>query len=186
MPGDAWQRFANLRLLFGNQFLQPAKKLGFMGGEFGQWREWSHDSSLDWHLLDHPLHRGVQRWVRDLNTLYRGEPALYSKDCSPEGFEWIDCNDAEGSTTSFLRRGGADDATIVVACNYTPVPRHDYRLGVPHGGYWQEILNGDAPLYGGSGQGNSGGVDAVAVPVHGRPWSLRITLPPLAIVVFRG
>jgi 1,4-alpha-glucan branching enzyme len=186
MPGDEWQRFANLRLLLGSMYAQPGKKLLFMGGDIAQGREWNHDQGLEWHLLDYPHHRGVQRWVRDLNTLYRAEPALHVKDCAGDGFEWIDCNDAEGSTISFLRRGGADDACVVVALNYTPVPRHNYRLGVPHGGHWDEILNGDAPLYGGGGQGNLGGVEAVPIPLHGRSHSITITLPPLAMVVFRG
>jgi 1,4-alpha-glucan branching enzyme len=186
MPGDDWQRFANLRLLLGYQYLQPGKKLLFMGGDFGQWREWNHDTSLDWHLLEHPAHRGLQRWVRDLNTLYRGEPALHVDDCAPEGFEWIDCNDTENSVVSFLRRGGPSDPVLVAVCNFTPVPRQNHRVGVPHGGYWQEVLNGDAPLYGGSGQGNIGGVAAAPIPVHGRSHSLTITLPPLAVVVFKG
>jgi 1,4-alpha-glucan branching enzyme len=186
MPGDDWQRFANLRLLLGYQYLQPGKKLLFMGGDIGQWREWNHDTSLDWHLLEHAPHRGLQRWVRDLNTLYRGEPSLHVNDCAPGGFEWIDCNDADNSAISFLRRGGPSDPVLVVACNFTPVPRQNYRLGVPHGGDWQEVLNGDAPLYGGSGQGNMGGVSAAPIPVHGRSHSLTITLPPLAIVVFKG
>jgi 1,4-alpha-glucan branching enzyme len=186
MPGDDWQRFANLRLLLGYQYFQPGKKLLFMGGDFGQWREWNHDASLDWHLLEHAPHRGLQRWVRDLNTLYRGEPALHVNDCVPEGFEWIDCNDTDNSVVSFLRRGGPSDPILVAVCNFTPVPRHNHRVGVPRGGYWQEVLNGDAPLYGGSGQGNIGGVAAAPIPVHGRGHSLTITLPPLALVVFKG
>ncbi len=186
MPGDEWQRFANLRLLLGYQFLQPGKKLLFMGGDIAQWREWNHDTSLDWHLLEHAAHAGVQRWVRDLNTLYRAEPALHVGDCRAEGFEWIDCNDAEASTITFLRRGGPGQPPLAVACNFTPVPRSNYRFGVPHGGFWQEILNGDAALYGGSGQGNIGGVSAAPIPLHGRSHSLTITLPPLALVVFKG
>jgi 1,4-alpha-glucan branching enzyme len=186
MPGDDWQRFANLRLLLGYQYLQPGKKLLFMGGDIAQSREWNHDGSLDWNLLEYAPHRGVQRWVRDLNTLYRGEPALHMHDCAAQGFEWIDCNDADNSVISFLRRGAADHPLIAVACNFTPVPRPNYRLGVPHGGHWQEVLNADAPLYGGSGQGNIGGVTAAPIPVHGRSHSLTITLPPLAIVVFKG
>jgi 1,4-alpha-glucan branching enzyme len=186
MPGDDWQRFANLRLLLGYQYLQPGKKLLFMGGDIGQYREWNHDSSLDWHLLEHAPHRELQRWVRDLNTLYRAEPALHVNDCQPDGFAWIDCHDADASAISFLRRGGPDHPLIVVACNFTPVPRANYRLGVPHGGDWQEILNGDAPIYGGSGQGNLGGASAAPIPAHGRSHSLTITLPPLALVAFKG
>jgi 1,4-alpha-glucan branching enzyme len=186
MPGDEWQRFANLRLLLGYQYLQPGKKLLFMGGDIGQWREWNHDGSLDWHLLEHAPHRGLQRWVRDLNTLYRGEPALHVNDCAPEGFAWIDCQDADASAISFVRRGGGADPLIVVVCNFTPVPRPNYRLGVPHGGHWQEILNGDAPMYGGSGQGNLGGVTAAPIPLHGRSHSITITLPPLALLAFKG
>jgi 1,4-alpha-glucan branching enzyme len=186
MPGDQWQRFANLRLLLGYQYLQPGKKLLFMGGEIGQWREWNHDDSLDWHLLEQAPHRGVQRWVRDLNTLYRGEPSLHLYDCAPQGFEWIDCNDADDSAISFLRLGGPDHAPLAVVCNFTPIPRQNYRLGVPRGGHWQEVLNADAPLYGGSGQGNIGGVFAAPIAVHGRSHSLTITLPPLAIVVFKA
>jgi 1,4-alpha-glucan branching enzyme len=167
-------------------FAQPGKKLLFMGAELGQEREWSHDRSLDWHLLDDPGHRGLQRWVRDLNTWYRGEPAMYERDSDPRGFEWIDCNDAEQSTLTFLRRGRDPDVAIVIACNFTPVPRHNYRIGVPWGGPWAEVLNGDAPLYGGSGQGNLGGVEATPVAAHGRPRSIVITLPPLAVVAFRG
>jgi 1,4-alpha-glucan branching enzyme len=185
MPGDDWQRFANLRLLYGLMFAQPGKKLLFMGGELGQWREWDHDGSLDWHLLDRPLHRGLQRWVRDLNTAYRGEPALHQRDCDPAGFEWVDCGDWEESVLSLLRKGKAPTDVVLVVCNFTPVPRHDYRVGVPHGGRWLEVLNSDAPLYGGSGQGNLGGVEALAEPCHGRPWQLSLTLPPLALVALR-
>lgn len=183
MPGDEWQQRANLRLLFGFMFLQPGKKLLFMGGELGQRQEWSHDASLDWSLLEHAVHRGLQRWVRDLNTLYRAEPALHELDCDPAGFEWVDCNDAEQSTLSFLRHGTASRRSVLIACNFTPVPRHNFRVGVPRGGPWHELLNGDATLYGGSGQGNLGGVRAAPVSWHGRRHSLSITLPPLAVVV---
>jgi 1,4-alpha-glucan branching enzyme len=186
MPGDHWQKFANLRLLYGYMFGHPGKKLLFMGDEFGQWREWNHDESLDWHLLASEDHRGLQRWVRDLNTLYRGEPALHRMDCDPAGFEWIDCNDTERSVISFLRRGGPGTAPVMFACNFTPVPRTNYRVGVPVAGYWQEILNSDAWLYGGSGLGNFGGVESAPLALHGRPQSLTITLPPLGIVGFRA
>jgi 1,4-alpha-glucan branching enzyme len=184
MAGDEWQKFANLRLLFGYQFAQPGKKLLFMGGEFGQWREWNHDASLDWHLLDYPNHKGLQRWVRDLNTFYRGERAMHELDCEPGGFEWVNADDAENSVVSFLRRGRAGAADVLVVCNFTPVPRHNYRVGVPRGGRWDEVLNSDAPLYGGSGQGNFGGVTAAPVPVHGRPYTLTVTAPPLGMVAF--
>ncbi len=186
MPGDAWQKRANLRLLLGYMYAQPGKKLLFMGCEFGQGAEWNHDSQLEWHLLDDDAHRGLQRWVRDLNTLYRGDPCLHELDCSPHGFEWIDCNDTDQSTLSFLRRGSRPDEAIVVVLNFTPVPRHNYRLGVPWGGHWRELLNSDAPLYGGSGQGNLGGLDATPVAFHGRPSSLTLTLPPLALLAFKG
>jgi 1,4-alpha-glucan branching enzyme len=186
MSGDHWQQFANLRLLFGYMYTQPAKKLLFMGGEIAQWNEWNHDASLDWHLLAEPAHEGVQRWVRDLNTYYRGEPALHQRDCDPAGFAWIDCNDAQQSTLSFLRFGRAIEDVVAVCCNFTPVARHNFRMGVPRGGYWREALNSDATLYGGSGQGNLGGVSASPVAWHGHLQSLNFTLPPLAIVVFRA
>jgi 1,4-alpha-glucan branching enzyme len=186
MPGDEWQKRANLRLLYGYMYTQPGKKLLFMGGEFGQWREWSHDTSLDWHLLDEPTHGMLLRWVRDLNTAYRGEPALHELDTSPEGFEWIDCNDAEQSILVYLRRGRSSQDVLVVACNFTPVPRANYRIGVPTAGRWAETLNSDAVLYGGSGQGNLGGVVAAPVRWHGRAQSINVTLPPLGMVVFKG
>ena len=132
------------------------------------------------------LHRGLQRWVRDLNTLYRGEPALHEMDCEPAGFEWIDCSDNQRSIVSFLRRGQDAARAVVVVCNFTPVPRHNYRIGVPFAGFWHEALNSDAPLYGGSGQGNIGGVEASPVPMHGRPYSLNMTVPPLGVVLFRS
>jgi 1,4-alpha-glucan branching enzyme len=186
MPGDDWQRFANLRLLFGYMYTQPGKKLLFMGGEIGQWNEWDHESSLQWHLLDVAPHQGMQRWVRDLNTWYRGEPALHQLDTDPAGFAWIDCNDADASVLTYLRRGTHAADTLAIACNFTPVPRHNYRLGVPAAGYWREILNSDAPLYGGSGQGNMGGVEATPVACHGHFQSINVTLPPLGMVVFKA
>jgi 1,4-alpha-glucan branching enzyme len=185
MPGDDWQRFASLRLLYGYMFGHPGKKLLFMGNDFGQWNEWSHDTSLDWHLLADPRHKGLQRWVRDLNTFLRGEPALYEWDADAAGFEWIDCNDVNRSVVSFLRKGPAENDVLLFVCNFTPMTHHNYRLGAPEGGFWAEVMNGDAPLYGGSGQGNMGGVEASPLPVHGRSWSLSITVPPLATVVFR-
>jgi 1,4-alpha-glucan branching enzyme len=186
MPGDEWQRFANLRLLLAWCWAQPGKKLLFMGSEFGQSAEWRHDGALDWQLLAHALHGGVQRWVRDLNRLYGGEPCLYERDAQPAGFEWVDCNDSQQSVAVFLRRGAAPGAAVLVVCNFTPVPRHGYRVGVPWGGWWQEVLNGDAPEYGGSGQGNLGGVIANEERWHGRPYTLRLTLPPLAAVLLKG
>ncbi|GAB4126869.1 MAG: hypothetical protein Kow001_22400 [Acidobacteriota bacterium] len=185
MPGDDWQKFANLRTLFGYMFAQPAKKLLFMGGEFGQWNEWFHEVSLDWHLTEFPFHSGLQRWVGDLNRIYRHEAALHENDFDPAGFEWIDCSDSDQSVISLLRKGGQGDLVLVV-CNFTPVPRFDYRVGVPRGGYWQEVLNSDAPEYGGSGLGNWGGCQAEGQPCHGRPYSLRLTLPPLSAVYFKS
>ena len=186
MPGDDWQKFANLRALFGYMYAQPGKKLLFMGGEFGQWREWAHDGSLDWDLLGYPLHAGLQRWVQDLNRLYRGEPALHEMDCDPAGFEWIDCDDADSSTVTLIRKGKSSSTIILVVCNFTPVPRYSYRLGSPRSGSWQEILNSDAGEYGGSNMGNLGGLETVPVPLHGRPYSLTITLPPLSVSFFKN
>jgi 1,4-alpha-glucan branching enzyme len=186
MPGDEWQKRANLRLLLGYMYTQPGKKLLFMGGELGQWREWNHDTSIDWHLLDEPAHRMLLRWVRDLNTTYRGDPALHELDTSADGFQWIDCNDAEQSVLVWVRRGRSADHVSIVACNMTPVVRRNYRIGVPAPGRWEEALNSDATLYGGSGQGNLGGVVATPVAWHGRPQSINVTLPPLAVVMFRG
>jgi 1,4-alpha-glucan branching enzyme len=181
MTGDEWQRFANLRLLFASMISQPAKKLLFMGGEFGQTREWNHDRSLDWHLLDYLPHSTLQRWVEDLNKAYRDIPALHELDFSPDGFEWIDCNDTETSVVSLIRKSRSDEI-VLVALNHTPMPRHNYMLGVPRAGHWREILNSDATIYGGSGQGNMGGVDAAPIPLHGRKWSVTLTLPPLGAV----
>lgn len=185
MPGDEWQKFANLRLLYGFMFGHPGKKLLFMGSEFGQWSEWNHDASLDWHLLESPLHSALARWVRDLNTLYRGQPALYELDFDAAGFAWVDCKDFERSVVSFLRRGRNPGDQLLFVCNFTPIVRRNYRVGVPRGGFWKEVLNSDAPLYGGSGQGNFGGLDAVPLPIHGHPYSLNMTLPPLAVVVYQ-
>jgi len=185
MPGDEWQQFANLRLLFGYMWAHPGKKLLFMGCEFGQRREWQHEESLEWHVLQYPLHAGLQRWVADLNRCLRAEPGLYEKDFAADGFEWIDFHDWEESAVSFLRRGRRPEDTVLVVCNFTPVPRHNYTVGVPSGGYWQEILNSDAPLYGGSGMGNLGGVEAAPVAAQGQYHSLIITLPPLSLVFFR-
>ncbi len=184
MPGDEWRKRANLRLLYGYMFTHPGKKLLFMGGEFGQWSEWSHDTGLEWHLLQYPSHQGILRWIGDLNRFYRRSPALHERDADPEGFEWIDFSDVEKSIVIYLRRGYAGDDVVLVACNCTPVPRYNYRVGVPFGGFWEEMLNSDAVEYGGSGVGNLGGVKAERVPAHGRQCSLSLTLPPLAVVMF--
>jgi 1,4-alpha-glucan branching enzyme len=186
MPGDEWQRFANLRLLFGYLYAQTGKKLLFMGGEFGQRAEWDHDRGLDWHLLEDPSHAGLQHWVQDLNQLYRTEPALHERDAGPGGFEWVDAGDSETSVLTFLRRGATTEDVFLVACNFTPVPRTNYLAGVPKDGRWEEVLNSDAEHYGGSGWGNLGAVDAVPVPVHGRPRSVRLTLPPLGCVFLKS
>jgi 1,4-alpha-glucan branching enzyme len=184
MPGDTWQQFANLRLMYGYMWAHPGKKLLFMGSEFGQRREWAHDEGLEWWVLQYPEHSGAQRWVSDLNALYRAEPALYEQDFAGAGFEWIDCHDADGSVLSFLRRPRAGPPILVV-CNFTPVPRHNYVVGLPESGYWREILNSDATHYGGSGTGNFGGVEAAPVPAQGRYHSAALTLPPLAAVYFK-
>jgi 1,4-alpha-glucan branching enzyme len=181
MPGDEWRKFANLRALYGYMFAQPAKKLLFMGGELGQVREWDHDRSLDWHLLGSPLNAGIQRWVRDLNHFYQHHKAMHERDCVPEGFEWIDADDSMNSVISLLRRSESGEM-VVFACNFTPVPRFQYRIGVPDGGTWHELLNSDAEAYGGSGLGNLGSVEAEQIGTHGRPWSVSLTLPPLAAV----
>jgi 1,4-alpha-glucan branching enzyme len=185
MPGDEWQKFANLRALLGYMYAQAGKKLLFMGGEFGQWSEWYHERSLDWDLLGRPLHEGLRRWVEDLNRTYRGEKALYERDFEPGGFQWIDCNDSQQSTISLMRKGSHEDDTILIACNFTPVPRHNYRVGAPKGGFWREILNSDSTNYGGSGQGNMGGLEAAPLPFHGQPYSLNLTLPPLGLVYLK-
>ena len=185
MPGDDWQRFANLRLLFGYQWAVPGKKLLFMGGEFGQRAEWSHEGSLDWHLRDYPTHAGVERWVSDLNRVYRGHPALHERDSDPAGFEWVDARDHTSSVLSFLRRA-RDGHDLLCIFNLTPVPRDNYRVGVPSKGRWRELLNSDATEYGGSGMGNYGGAEAAPVPMHGRMRSLNLTLPPLSCLVLES
>jgi len=186
MPGDDWQKFANLRLLLGYMYAQPGKKLLFMGGELGQWREWAHDESLEWHLLDYPPHSGLKRWVEDLNRFYRGQPALYELDFEQKGFEWINCNDVEHSVVSFIRKGKSPDDLLVAACNFTPTTHFNYGIGVPRPGCWRELLNSDATEYGGSGQSSPGRVEAALIPLHGRPYSLTINLPPLATVFFKS
>jgi 1,4-alpha-glucan branching enzyme len=158
----------------------------FMGAEFGQWDEWYHEKSLDWHLLQDPRHQGVQKWVKDLNQAYRSEPALFQLDFRQEGFEWIDFRDVEGSVISFIRKGKVTDDIFLVVCNFTPVPRRNYRVGVPRGGVWREVLNSDARAYGGSGDGNFGGVEATPVPAHGKYHSLSLTLPPLGVLFLKS
>jgi 1,4-alpha-glucan branching enzyme len=185
MPGDDWHKFANLRLLFGYMYAQPGKKLLFMGGEFGQRREWAHDSTVEWTLLQDGRHGGIQQWVTDLNRLYRNELALYERDFDPAGSEWVDCTDAASSVVSLLRKGKSRDETVLVVCNFTPVPRPNYRIGASLGGFWKEVLNSDATQYGGSGWGNLGGLEAVPIPLHGRTHSITLTLPPLATLFFK-
>jgi 1,4-alpha-glucan branching enzyme len=185
MPGDRWQKFANLRAYFAYMWTHPGKKLLFMGGEFGQDREWSHDRSLDWHLLEDPAHRTLQTLVRDLNRLYREVPALHVRDAEPEGFEWVDATDADNSVYAYLRHGGPDDPPLLVVCNFTPVVRGGYKVGVPRDGAWVERLNTDAAIYGGSNVGNSGIVFADSEGWQGRPASLSLTLPPLATIVLQ-
>ena len=184
MPGDSWQQFANLRLLLGHMWAHPGKKLLFMGGEFGQRREWNHDQALDWGALADARHAGLQRWVEDLNRCCRGEPALHERDFDAAGFEWIDAHDAEASVLSYLRKA-SDGSMVLVVANFTPVPRHDYLVGVPRAGRWAERLNSDATLYGGSGVGNAGAVHSVPVSAHGRYQALNLTLPPLGLLVFK-
>jgi len=183
MPGNDWQRRANLRALYGYMYAVPGKKLLFMGAELGQWTEWDHDASLDWHLLDDPAHEGISRWVADLNRLYRDRPALHELDCDPHGFEWVHASDSDSSVLAFLRssRDGADLALAVL--NLTPVVRPNYRIGAPRAGFWREVANSDALDYGGSGAGNMGGVQSAAEPAHGRDDSLLLTLPPLSCLI---
>jgi 1,4-alpha-glucan branching enzyme len=184
MPGDNWQKFANLRAYFAFMWTHPGKKLLFMGGEFAQPAEWDHDSSLDWQLLENPLHAGVQRLVRDLNRLYRSIPALHERDCEAEGFEWIVADDSHNSVFAWLRRGCDGSGLVVVVVNFSPVPREAFRLGVPAPGIYTERLNTDSRHYGGSNVGNEGGVQAQTSASHGQPYSLSINLPPLAALVF--
>ncbi|MDP2479728.1 MAG: 1,4-alpha-glucan branching protein GlgB [Candidatus Palauibacterales bacterium] len=182
MPGDPWRKFANLRLLFGWMFAQPGKKLLFMGSELAPWVEWSHEGSLDWDLLDEGAHGGVRRWVESLNRLYRERPALHALDCEPDGFEWIDGGDRENSVVSFLRRGGSGTGPVLVAANFTPVPREAYRVGVPDGGSWRVVADSDAAEFGGSGTGSAGVIGAEPIQRHGRDQSLSLDLPPLGIL----
>ena len=185
MAGDEWQRFANLRLLFGYMYTQAGKKLLFMGGEIAQSSEWGHDSSVQWDLLRWAPHQGVQRWVSDLNAFYRNEPALYQLDFSPDGWQWIDADDSDHSVLTYLRFGRDREAPVLVACNFTPVPRRGYRVGVPFAGHWREMLNSNAAVYGGTDEGNFGGVHSEPIACHGHPQSLLLNLPPLAVVVLK-
>ena len=186
MPGDVWKKFANLRLLYGFMAGHPGKKLLFMGGEFGQWREWNHDRALDWELLDYSEHQKLHAWVRDLNAFYAETPALHELDFDTAGFQWIDCNDNFRSILSFLRFGKNAEEIVAFICNFTPVPRHNYRVGVPLGGVWKEVLNSDSEFYGGSGLGNLGSVTATELESHGRPFSLNLMLPPLSVVILKN
>ncbi len=185
MPGDDWQKFANLRLLFGYMYAQSGKKILFMGGEFGQRQEWSHERSLDWHLLQYPPHSGLQQWVADLNKFYRNQPSLYQLDFEPSGFEWIDCGDVPKSIFSLIRKGHTADDPILVLCNFTPEMHFNYDIGVPLPGIWQEVLNSDATRYGGSGQGNPDALKASNKAMHGRPCSITLTIPPLAVIFLK-
>jgi 1,4-alpha-glucan branching enzyme len=185
MPGDDWQKFANLRLLYGYMYAQPGKKLLFMGGEFGQWREWSHETSLEWHLTQYKPHGGLQQLVADLNSLYRGQTALHQLDFDSAGFEWIDASDDKQSIISFMRKGRAPDDIIVAVCNFTPTTHHNYGIGVPLPGSWREVLNTDGVRYGGSGQVNPPEIPALDRPRHGRPYSVDLTIPPLAVVFLK-
>ncbi len=182
MAGDVWQKLANLRLLYGYMTSQPGKKLLFMGAELAQGREWNHDASLDWNLLEDERHAGIALWVEDLNRLYQSEPALHELDCDPAGFEWIDGSDADHSILAYLRHGESPGEPVLVVFNFTPVVRYGYCIGVPSRGFWRELLNSDATEYGGSGVGNLGGVEAEAVPCHSRICSLTLTLPPLGVL----
>jgi len=179
MPNDVWQKHANLRVLYAYMYAHPGKKLLFMGGEFGQWREWSAERSLDWHLLDDPMHAGLRRLVQALNGLYQAEPALHERDMDPDGFRWIDCTDHEASVISLARFGHDPSGAVVAVFNFTPVPREGYRIGVPAAGFYRELLNSDAAVFGGSNVGNGGGVSSEDVPMHGFAQSVNLTIPPL-------
>jgi 1,4-alpha-glucan branching enzyme len=185
MPGDPWQQFANLRALYAFLYTHPGKKMLFMGGEFGQWIEWNANQSLDWHLLEYEPHRKLQQLVADLNRLYRATPALHEVDFEPTGFEWVDFHDTDNSVIVFLRRARAREEHVVVVCNFTPVPRYGYRIGVPAACFYREVLNTDATAYGGSGITNSPGQYAMYLPWHNQPFSIELTLPPLGVTVLK-
>jgi 1,4-alpha-glucan branching enzyme len=184
MPGDTWQKFAGLRTLYGYMFAHPGKKLLFMGNDFGQYNEWNYQKSLDWHLLQFDNHKGLQQWIRDLNSTYKNHPSFFDNDFHHDGFAWIDANDSENSVLSFVRYDRKKKDTVLVICNFTPVPRYNYRIGVPSEGRWDEILNSDAKEYGGSGHGNFGGADAVLIPYHNEDYSINIVVPPMGVVMF--
>jgi 1,4-alpha-glucan branching enzyme len=186
MPGDEWQRFANLRLLFAWQLALPGKKLLFMASELGEVAEWDHDRGIDWNRRLEPLPAGLERWVADLNLLYRREPALHRREFDPEGFRWVDVNDVEQSVLSLLRSPAEGGEPVLAVFNFTPVPRYHYRIGAPHSGFFTELLNGDAETYGGSGVGNLGGVTAIPTPHHDFPAALDLVLPPLAGLFLQG
>jgi 1,4-alpha-glucan branching enzyme len=185
IPGDVWQKHATLRTLYGYMFGHPGKKLMFMGGEFGQWREWNHDASLDWNLLEEPMHRGLRRWVRDLNQVYQHEAALHEVDFDGAGFSWIDCNDNENSVVSLIRRARDPNDFCIVVANFTPVPRAAYRIGVPEGGWYRELLNSDGAIYGGGDVGNAGGILAEPIPAHGFDYSISLLVPPLGFLLLK-
>jgi 1,4-alpha-glucan branching enzyme len=185
LPGDAWQKYATLRTLYGYMYGHPGKKLMFMGGEFGQWREWSHERSLDWHLLDDPAHDALRRYVQALNWFLNTEAALYQCDFDPSGFRWIDCSDNENSVISTIRYAKERTDFLVMIFNFTPVPRENYRIGVPEAGWYAEILNSDAGAFGGGNVGNAGGLDTEAVAAHGFDQSLRLTVPPLGCLYLK-
>jgi len=182
MAGDRWQQLANLRCLYAYMWAHPGKKLLFMGGELAQEAEWSHERSLDWHLLEDPAHAGIQALVRDLNARMRAEPALYERDADPEGFWWLEPNDADRNVVAFARSSGGGERVVVCVANLAPVPREGYRLGLPRSGRWTELLNTDSRYYGGTDTGNLGAIEAEPVPWHGQPVSAEIVLPPLSVL----
>jgi 1,4-alpha-glucan branching enzyme len=185
MPGDRWRKHATLRALYGYMYAHPGKKLMFMGAEFGQAREWNYDASLDWDLLQYPEHAGLKRWIQDLNHLYQRERSLHQEDFDGSGFSWIDCNDNENSVVSMIRRARDPHDFTVIAVNFTPIPRPAYRIGVPEGGWYRELLNSDGEMYAGSNMGNAGGVLAADTPSHGFDHALDIVVPPLGFVMFK-
>jgi 1,4-alpha-glucan branching enzyme len=185
MPGSRWEQLANLRLLLAYQWIHPGKKLLFMGDEFGQDHEWDHNTPLDWHLTQYEPHQGIRNLVKDLNTLYRMHPALHHKDCEAEGFQWIDCTDRKNSTLSMLRRGSDPQDFVIAVLNFTAQPLYKYRIGVPQSCHYTEILNSDSTYYGGQNIGNVGGVEAKVAPMHGFPYSIELTLPPLGAIFLR-
>jgi 1,4-alpha-glucan branching enzyme len=184
LPGDPWQRYATLRLLLGYQWTTPGKKLLFMGGELGVWNEWNHDAELDWPIAHDPAHAGISRWLGDLNNAYRAHPALHRGDCEGWGFRWMQPDDRDRSVIAYARFGGPSDPPILIVASFTPVPREGYRVPVPCGGFWRELLNSDAADYGGGGVGNLGGVRAEPIRERDEAQSIMITVPPLGIVLF--